>query len=100
MAEPQVQWALSQLVSELLKDPEVVRAVEILVVELSQKPVVFPATNELLLKSSQAVLTDNQVLSQSQEFVADVMGDDRLQREGGHALINSISHAVRPTFLR
>lgn len=100
LAEPKVQWALSQLVSELLKDPEVVRAVEVLVVELSQKPVVLHATNELLLKSSQAVLTDNQVLSQSQEFVADVMGDDRLQREGGHALINSISHAVRPTFLR
>ena len=29
-----------------------------------------------------------------------MMGDDRLQREGGNALINSVSHAVRPTLLR
>ena len=28
------------------------------------------------------------------------MGDDRLQREGGNALINSVSHAIRPTLLR
>lgn len=36
------------------------------------------------------------VISQSREFIADVMGDDKIQREGGDALWNSVSHALRP----
>ena len=28
------------------------------------------------------------------------MGDDKLQREGGNALMNSVSHAVRPGILK
>ena len=39
-------------------------------------------------------------MSQSRQFVADVVGDDMLQREGGNALWNSITHAVRPGVLR
>ena len=39
-------------------------------------------------------------MEQSREFVADVMGDDRLQREGGTALLNTVSHAVTPSMLR
>jgi hypothetical protein len=35
------------------------------------------------MASTQTVLSDNQIITQSKDFVADVMGDDAVQREGG-----------------
>jgi hypothetical protein len=40
------------------------------------------------------------VIKQSREFVAEVVGDDKIQREGGDALWNSITHALRPGLVR
>ena len=41
-----------------------------------------------------------QIISQSKDFVTDVMGDDTLQKEGGDALWNSVSHALKPGAIR
>lgn len=41
-----------------------------------------------------------QVQEESRCFVAEVMGDDKLQREGGDALWNSVRHALKPGFIR
>lgn len=41
-----------------------------------------------------------QVVSRSKEFVAEVMGDDTLQREGGDALFKSVYHALTPGLYR
>ena len=41
-----------------------------------------------------------QIISRSKEFVADVMGDDMLQKEGGDALWKSVSHALKPGLTR
>jgi hypothetical protein len=39
-------------------------------------------------------------LSQSRQFIAEVMGDDLLQKEGGNALINTVYHALKPGMIR
>ena len=41
-----------------------------------------------------------QIAARSREFVQDVMRDDRLQREGGDAIWNSVYHAMVPGALR
>lgn len=40
------------------------------------------------------------MINLSREFVAEVVGDDKIQREGGDALWNSITHALRPGLVR
>lgn len=42
------------------------------------------------------ILSDQEVVAQSRDFVVEVMGDELIQREGGDALWNSIKHALRP----
>jgi hypothetical protein len=44
--------------------------------------------------------TITQIVNQSREFVADVMRDAALQREGGDALWNSVTHALKPGMIR
>lgn len=41
-----------------------------------------------------------QIIAQSKDFVTDVMGDDALQKEGGDALWNSVTHALKPGAIR
>ena len=41
-----------------------------------------------------------QIILRSKEFVTDVMGDDALQKEGGMAIFNSVSHALKPGLWR
>lgn len=41
-----------------------------------------------------------QVSQQSRLFIAEVVGDDLLQKEGGHALWQSIKYALSPGIIR
>lgn len=36
----------------------------------------------------------------NRKFVADVMGDDLLQQEGGNALMKSVTYALQPGLIR
>ena len=40
------------------------------------------------------------LLSFDRKFVADVMGDDMLQQEGGDALMRSVTYALQPGLIR
>ena len=40
------------------------------------------------------------MIDQSKAFVATVMGDDTLQKEGGDALWNGVLHALTPGAIR
>ena len=57
-----------------------------LVLDIIDRQDVREALLLMLTNSSQRVLADESVVAQSREFVTDVMGDDRLQREGGYAI--------------
>lgn len=100
LEDPQLQEVLSHVVQELSKDPKILQAVSDATVLVLQQPEVVKATNDLLVKASMKVLDDGQVLRQARDFVTDVMGDDSLQREGGHALVNTITHAIKPGITR
>jgi hypothetical protein len=115
LKDAEVMRAVEALVVEMAQKPSVLQATNELLASSSQAVLVHDEVFRLFhyfLKISfiffkkQIPLSPypyffvEQVLAQSREFVADVMGDDRLQREGGNALINSVSHAVRPTLLR
>lgn len=65
-----------------------------------KEPVVQEAVNDILIEGSSKVIANEELAIQSRQFVADVMGDDSLQREGGNALWNSIYHAVVPGSIR
>jgi len=100
ISEPKVKMALVQLMEELGKDPDVITAIEELASKVILKPEVYDATTTLLGKSTQDILRDDKVIDQSRDFVADVMGDDRLQRKTGTALFNTFSHAISPSVSR
>lgn len=46
------------------------------------------------------LLRCDQISERAREFVQDVMRDDRLQREGGDAIWNSVYHATVPGAVR
>eukprot|EP01041_Mallomonas_annulata_P002268 gene2268-4416_t len=96
LQDPQLLVVVSKLLQDLCKDPEVLSALSHATVHVVQQPEVQKATTELLSASSLLVLEDRQVQDQARDFVTEVMGDDRLQREGGNAIWNSVSHAVTP----
>ena len=100
ISEPKVKIALVELMGELGKDPDVITAIEELASKVILKPEVYDATTTLLGKSTQDILRDDKVIDQSRDFVADVMGDDRLQRKTGTALFNTFSHAISPSVSR
>ena len=100
ISEPKVKSAFVELIGELTKDPDVLTAVEELASKVILKPEVYDATAILLGKSTQDILRDGKVIDQSRDFVADVMGDDRLQRKTGTALFNTFSHAISPSVTR
>jgi hypothetical protein len=55
---------------------------------------------DVLQKSSAEVLADQQILEQSKQFIVDVVGDEVLHKEGGHALWNTVYYAVKPGIRR
>mmetsp|Transcript_8771 Transcript_8771/g.14587 ORF Transcript_8771/g.14587 Transcript_8771/m.14587 type:complete len:415 (-) Transcript_8771:175-1419(-) len=100
LADPQIKQALVAVVSDLCQDAEVMQAVTKLTLKVLETKEVNEATTALLSASTGEVMQDVEVLQQSRQFVAEVMGDDVLQKEGGNALWKSISYALKPGLIR
>mmetsp|Transcript_28275 Transcript_28275/g.28563 ORF Transcript_28275/g.28563 Transcript_28275/m.28563 type:complete len:354 (+) Transcript_28275:155-1216(+) len=100
LQDPGVQIEVSRLVQSLGRDPEVLRVLTDAVILIIKQPEVQQATVSVLSSSSLSVLEDSEVIDQARGFVGEVVGDDRLQREGGQAIFKSVSHAVMPSLLR
>ena len=98
--DPELKQCLNVVASEICKSPEVVEAASELTAQVFQEPVVQEAVNNILVEGSSNVMKNEELSVQSREFVAAVMGDDSLQREGGTALWNSIYHAIVPGAIR
>ena len=60
----------------------------------------FQAGTAIIAQSSKDLLADKEVQEYSREFLAEVVGDARLQKESGAALYNSVAHALSPGFMR
>lgn len=100
LATPELKEAAQHLVVWLCRNPEVLAAVSQLSVDVMATPEVSAATNGLMAAASSKTMEDEDIMDQSREFLADVVGDDRLQREGGHALWNTVTHAIQPSVFR
>jgi len=97
---PELQNSAINLIVYLSENTDVIKAVEELAVKVVATQDVVDATNQLMNDSAQSVMEDDQILLRSKDFLAEVVGDDRLQREGGNALWNTVTHAVKPSFYR
>ncbi len=51
-------------------------------------------------KSSAEVLEDEEIIQQSRIFIADVVGDELLHKEGGNALWKTVYYALKPGVVR
>ena len=98
--DSELKQHLNVVASEICKSPEVMAAASELTAEVFREPIVQKAVNDILVEGSSNVMKNDEVSVQSRQFVAEVMGDDSLQREGGDALWNSIYHAVVPGAIR
>ncbi|CAM9516200.1 unnamed protein product [Choristocarpus tenellus] len=54
----------------------------------------------MISSSSHKVLNDGEVLQHSKIFVAEVMGDDGVQRSGGDALWSSVQYALQTRVMK
>ncbi|CAN0229952.1 unnamed protein product, partial [Discosporangium mesarthrocarpum] len=54
----------------------------------------------MMSASSHKVLEDDTVLLRSKVFVAEVMGDDAVQRSGGDALWNTVQYALQTRLIK
>lgn len=100
LQDPTLKAALAKLVADLCVDPEVQAMATELTLKVMDQPEVVIATNKLLMASTSTVLSNDEIIAQSKGFVADVMGDDTLQKEGGDAIWNSVTHALKPGLIR
>lgn len=100
LKDPRLKAACISLIEELVRDPEFVNIIVNTTVEILAKKEVIDATTNLLGTSAQAALADEEVVSKSRDFVADVMADAKIQKEGGDAIWNSVTHALKPGVLR
>lgn len=100
VAVPSFKAALVQLIAELCKDPDVMQSVTEMLTAVLSQPAITTQTYEVLQTASNEVLQDDEILGQSRNFVANVMGDDLLQREGGTALWKSVLYALQPGVIR
>jgi hypothetical protein len=100
LVDPQFQLVLMQLLAQLFQHPEIVAAMTKCFEQVAQAPEVTQATTQLVQAAAQELLSDEQVLEESRRFIADVMGDDSLQKEGGDALWNSLNYAIKPGFIK
>lgn len=98
--EPAFVASVKLLLVQLGKDPELFSLLVTLLTAVAADPSVVQTTQNLVKSSTQTVLSDHQIINRSKEFVADVMGDDMLQKEGGDALWKSVSHALKPGLTR
>jgi len=92
--------ASQKLVIWLCEDPQIFAAVQKLTMDILASREVGAATNGLMAESASRTMEDTKIMDQSRDFLAEVVGDDRLQREGGNALWNTVAHAVQPSMYR
>eukprot|EP01035_Chromulina_nebulosa_P018409 gene18409-24112_t len=100
LKNPIIKKVVVDIIIQLANDPKVLEVVTELSLKVIHKPEILKAISDLLSEASKEVLKNDQVVNQSRDFVADVMGDDKVQREGGDAIWNSISHALSPGLRR
>lgn len=96
LAEPSFREALGSFLKDLCSDPELLKSVTELLTKIISNPNVTAASQQLLMQSTSVVLQDGEIVSKSKEFIAEVMDDDMLQREGGDALMKSVTYALKP----
>jgi hypothetical protein len=53
-----------------------------------------------LADASAQVLEDEEIIQQSRVFIADVVGDELLHKEGGNALWKTVYYAMKPGVVR
>lgn len=100
LQQPVMYNALIAIFGELSKDPEIMNLLTDFLVKLLKEPQITDATRDLLMESANTVLQDHEILQKSKEFVAEVVGDDMIQRESGDALLNTALHALKPGSIR
>eukprot|EP00598_Pedospumella_elongata_P003039 CAMPEP_0184985598 /NCGR_PEP_ID=MMETSP1098-20130426/14200_1 /TAXON_ID=89044 /ORGANISM="Spumella elongata, Strain CCAP 955/1" /LENGTH=353 /DNA_ID=CAMNT_0027509691 /DNA_START=202 /DNA_END=1263 /DNA_ORIENTATION=- len=100
LQDPALRTAMVTLIGDLCQDKEVFESVSGLVVQLAGEPKVTESTSALLTGSISDLMHDDEISHQSRQFIADVVGDDLLQKEGGYALWNSIQYALKPGIIR
>ncbi len=98
--DPELKQHLNIVASDICKSPEVMAAASELTALVFREPIVQEAVNDILVEGSSNVMKNEEISVQSRQFVAEVMGDDSLQREGGDALWNSVYHAIVPGAIR
>jgi hypothetical protein len=92
--------AFAKLCLDLSEDPEIVKILSKLFITVVSQPEVVTSLKSLMMSTSHNVLQDEGTVNLSKEFVADVMSDATLQREGGDALISSVTQALKPGMIR
>ncbi|CAM9895236.1 unnamed protein product [Laminaria digitata] len=100
MANPRFRQGVSTLVVALGESEEVFDAASQLAASVFQDPNIEDMLTAILSASSHKVLEDEQVFDHSKEFVAQVMGDDAVQRSGGDALWVTVRHALQSRMLK
>ncbi|CAM9637026.1 unnamed protein product [Ascophyllum nodosum] len=100
IADERFKAGATQLVVELGQSDQVFEAVSKLTSRVIQHPEVQASLSEVLAASSHEVLEDPEVLDHSKEFVAQVIGDDAVQRSGGDALWNTVQYAFQTRVMR
>lgn len=100
LTDPQLNGLLKQTLVDVCSDPQLSAAVKGLLLSTLAQPEVNEATTHIVTQTSKELLTNREIKEYSQEFLAEVVGDARLQRESGAALYNSIAHALNPGLLR
>lgn len=100
LTDPAVQAQLVTVLAQLVQHPEFVSGVVVALTGVARAPEVVHAATELVQAAAQDLLADEQVVEESRRFIADVMGDDSLQKEGGDALWNSLNYALKPGFIK
>ena len=98
--DSELKQQLNIVACDICKSPDVMAAATELTSLVFQEPAVQAAVNDILVEGSSNVMKNEEISVQSRQFVAEVMGDDALQREGGNALWNSIYHAIVPGAIR
>eukprot|EP00752_Nemacystus_decipiens_P012697 g11249.t1 len=92
---PRFRQGATELVVALGQSEEVYAAVTALASRVIQDPEVQATLSTVLSASSREVLRDQVVFDHSKVFVAQVMGDDAVQRSGGDALWNTVQYALQ-----
>lgn len=100
LQDPAVRLAAAEAMSEMGADPRVGRALAETARAVAADEGTQRNLGSLARTTARDVLEDPNVQFQSREFAARVLGDESLQRQGGHAIWNSVTHALRPDITR